>query len=68
MAANDPRSLSPEYSIWYINDEGGFRAIIDREGGFPVRFNLGEKFESYMTDPDFRGRVLAVVGENRGLE
>ena len=57
------RSLGPAESLQYINGEPGFRASID-SGGCPLRFNLGDEFRCYMTDAEFRGRVLALVDNN----
>ena len=64
-AAKVPGSLSPEESLRYINDEPGFRSILDSEG-IPVRLNLGRNFIEYMdVDSEFRGQVLALLHNNR---
>ena len=52
-------------SLRYINNEIGFRALVDaEEGGLPVRFNLGPQFKDYIINAEFRMRVVAVVGDD----
>ena len=59
-------SLTPEDSLQYIHAGPAFRAIVDEQEGGLVRLNLGDQFGNYMNNAEFRGRVLDVVGENRG--